>query len=109
MAAEPAFRRGDCQSDASAGARPGDFVPLAPTEFASLRLAEAEVESLMLKFLLHRHNATGSDIAAQIGLPFGLCEKLLYGLKTDRLVVLKGATGLNDYVYELTEAGTERR
>ncbi len=29
-------------------------------------------------------------------------------MKTDRLVVLKGAAGLNDFVYELTEAGTER-
>lgn len=89
-------------------ARPGEFVPPAPADFAALRLAEAEVESLMLKFLMHRHNATGCEIAAQVGLPYGICEKLLHGMKTDRLMGLKGAAGMNDFVYELTEAGTER-
>jgi predicted ATPase with chaperone activity len=105
---EPAMRRNAARAASSADARANEFVPLAPADFSSLRLAEAEVESLMLKFLMHRHNAIGCDIAAQIGLPFGICEKLLHELKTDRLVVLKGAAGLNDYLYELTEAGTER-
>ncbi len=68
--AGPASATTTANADTSAIARPGDFVPPAPTDFASLRLAEAEVESLMLKFLMHRQNATGCDIAAQIGLPY---------------------------------------
>ena len=106
--AGPADRYHDSRATTAPIPRPGEFVPLAPNEFSSLRLAEAEVESLMLKFLMHRHNATGCEIAAQVGLPYGICEKLLHGMKTDRLMGLKGAAGLNDFVYELTEAGIER-
>ena len=86
----------------------GRLRALAPIEFAGFHLAEAEVESLMLKFLMHRHIATGLEISEQIGIPFGVCEKLLYSLKTDRLVVLKATIGLNDFLYELTEAGMQR-
>ena len=106
---EPASPRNTTGAAAvSPEVRPSDFVPIAPSEFAGLRLAEAEVESLALKFLMHRHNATGCEIAAQIGLSYGICEKVLHGLKTDRLMVLKGAAGMNDFIYELTGAGTER-
>jgi MoxR-like ATPase len=88
--------------------RPGEFVPLAPGEFSQFCLAEAEVESLALKFLMHRHNATGFEVSEQLSIPFGICEKLLYSLKTDRLVILKATVGLNDFLYELTEAGIQR-
>ena len=88
--------------------RPGEFVPIVPSEFSEFHLAESEVESLALKFLTHRHNATGLEISEQIGIPFGICEKLLYSLKTERLVVLKATVGLNDFIYELTEAGIQR-
>jgi hypothetical protein len=88
--------------------RRGEFVPLAPGEFPQFHLAEAEVESLALKFLMHRHSATGCEISDQLAIPFGICEKLLYVLKTERLVVLKATVGLNDFLYELTEAGIQR-
>ena len=83
-------------------------MPIAPNEFSKLRLAEAEVESLILKFLLNRQNATGREIAQQIGISFCICEKLLHAMKADRLVVFKAAAKLGDYVYELTESGTHR-
>ncbi len=86
----------------------GEFVPIAPSEFSKLRLAEAEVESLILKFLLNCQNATGREIAGQIGISFCICEKLLHALKADRLVVFKAAANLGDYVYELTESGMNR-
>jgi len=88
--------------------RHGEFVPIAPNEFSKLRLAEAEVESLILKFLLNCQDATGQEIAAQIGISFCICEKLLHALKADRLVVFKAAANMGDYVYELTESGTHR-
>ena len=39
--------------------RDGEFMPLAPNEFSKLRLAEAEVESLILKFLLNCQKCDG--------------------------------------------------
>ena len=88
--------------------RDGEFVPIAPNEFSKLRLAEAEVESLILKFLLNRQNATGGEIAKQIGISFCICERILHAMKADRLVVFKVAAKMGDYVYELTESGTHR-
>ncbi len=85
----------------------GEFLPIAPGEFAKLRLSETEVESLILKFLLSRQNATGREIAQQIGILFCVCEKILHAVKADRLVVFKAAK-VGDYVYELTESGTHR-
>ena len=84
------------------------FVPLAPREFSGLRVAEAEVESLVLKYLLNRQNASGREIAEQVGISFYICEKLLHAMKTGRLVVFKAADNLGDYVYELTESGSQR-
>ena len=83
-------------------------MPIAPNEFSKLRLGEAEVESLILKFLLNRRNATGREIVQQIGISFCICEKLLHAMKAERLVVFKAAANLGDYVYELTESGTQR-
>ncbi len=85
-----------------------EFLPIAPNEFSKLRLVETEVESLMLKFLLNRQNATGREIAEQIGISFCICEKMLHAMKADRLVIFKAAANLGDYVYELTEAGVHR-
>ena len=84
----------------------GEFLPIAPGEFAKLRLSETEVESLILKFLLSRQNATGL-MSQQIGILFCVCEKILHAVKADRLVVFKAAK-VGDYVYELTESGTHR-
>jgi hypothetical protein len=105
VAAQKAGRGG---TPAQRLAAANEYLPLAPDEFSKFRLAEAEVESLALKFLMHRHAAAGREIAEQIGMPFGICEKLLQSLKTDRLVILKGAGSLGDYIYELTDAGTQR-
>ncbi len=83
-------------------------MPLAPSEFSALRVAEAEVESLVLKHLLNRQDASGRELAEEIGISFCICEKLLHAMKTDRLIVFKAADHLGDYVYELTESGSQR-
>jgi len=100
MPGHPILRVADVRRD--------EFVPAVPGEFSALRLAEAEVESLILKFMLHRQSPTGRELTQQVGIPFGICEKLLHTLKSDRLVVLKAAASLGDYVYELTEFGIQR-
>ncbi|MDA7979865.1 MAG: AAA family ATPase [Pirellulales bacterium] len=86
----------------------GEHVPLAPRSLRESGLSEAELEGLILKFLLSHGRATGRDIADQIKLPFGLIEDFLYQLKEDRLVLFKAAGPLSDYVYEPTDAGCEK-
>ena len=104
--AMPSHAGGEPSAEAFGGR--AEFVPIAPNDFSELRLAEAEVESLVLKFLLNCQNATGREIARQIGIAFCLCDKMLYALKTERLVVFKATASLGDYVYELTDAGMQR-
>ncbi len=96
------------ESPAGVSRRGSEFVPIAPKEFSNLRLAEAEVESLILKFLLNCQDATGQEIARQLGISFCICEKLLHAMKADRLVVFNAAANMGDYVYALTESGTQR-
>ena len=59
----PDVRQHDARATTASIPRPGEFMPPAPPDFAALRLAEAEVESLILKFLMHRQNATGCEIS----------------------------------------------
>ena len=86
----------------------GTFIPAEPKTFREARLTESEVESLILKYLLNRGDASGHSIAEQVKLPFALVEPLLYQMKTDRLVTHKGAASMNDYVYQCTDIGRER-
>lgn len=85
-----------------------DFLPLEPKSLRDISMTESEVESLILKYLLARGNASGRGIAEQIALPFVLLEDLLRGLKHDQLVVYRSSAPMNDYVYELTDLGRER-
>ncbi len=85
-----------------------DFLPLEPTTFREAKLAESEIESLMLKFLLSRGDAAGRDIATQLRLPFILIDELLQQLKQDQLVFHRGAAPMNDYQFQLTDLGRER-
>jgi predicted ATPase with chaperone activity len=84
------------------------FVPQAPRTLEESGLSASEIESLILKFLLNRGVAAGSDVAAQLHLPFAVISPLLRQAKGERLVVYKAAAPMSDYFYELTEAGHER-
>ncbi len=86
----------------------GEFFPLEPTSFRDAKLADSEVESLILKYLLARGDATGRDIAEQIKLPFVLIEELLRQMKFDQLVFHRGSAPMNDYQFQLTDLGRER-
>lgn len=85
-----------------------EFYPHEPVSFEAAKIAESEVESLILKFLLTRGSATGREIAEQVKLPFVLIEELLRQLKQDQLVVHRGAAAMNDYQFELADLGRER-
>lgn len=86
----------------------GECVPPAPRSLEEAGLSDAELEALVLKFLLGRGRSTGREIADQIKLPFGVIESFLHKLKEDRLVLFKAAGPLSDYVYEPTDAGCDK-
>lgn len=92
----------------SAAAPLGNFLPLAPRTLEESGLAEDEVESLVLKFLLASDAASGVEIARQVALPFTIVEPLLRKLKEQRVLVQASTSSLHDYVYELSEQGSVR-
>ncbi len=87
---------------------PDPFVPRVRNSLREMGLTESDVESLVLKFLLARGDAYGREIADQVKLPFCLLDPLLRELKSDQLVVYRGANEWNDYLYQLTDLGRER-
>ncbi len=86
----------------------GSFEPRLPQTMAEVGLSQNEIESLVLKFLLHVGSAAGRTIADQVRLPFPLLEPLLQELKSGRVLVYKSAASMGDYIYELTDIGGER-
>ena len=71
-------------------------------------LRESHIESLVLKYLLNCGLASGRDIGEQLGLPFGMVEKLLHSMKMQQLLAIKSDAPLGDFAYELTAFGAER-
>jgi hypothetical protein len=84
------------------------FVPIEPESLSAAGLTEAEVEGLLLKYLLSRGNSTGRDMADQVKLCFKIVEPLLRQIKADQLVVYRSTAAMNDYQYQLTDMGRER-
>ena len=101
---EPAS--GECRSSAAASS--GPFFPLAPRSLDETNIRESDVETIMLRYLRLRGSTKGVQLAQQIGLQFAIVEKILQGLKAQRLVAHKSAGNLTDYVYEISEAGINR-
>lgn len=100
----------DAPSDASKGPPilQNTFVPTEPKSFREAGLTDTAVESLVLKFLLARGDATGREAADQIKLPFLLIDELLRNLKNEQLVGHRGSAPMNDFVYQLSDVGRER-
>jgi DNA-binding MarR family transcriptional regulator len=93
--------------DVSSSPAPGEFWPLAPADWAEMKLTPSAAEELSLKCLMNRGAASGREIADQIAVPFGMLSTLLNQLKANRLVVHRGSAQLGDYVYQLSESGME--
>jgi len=84
------------------------FVPIEPRSFRAASLTDSEVESLVLKYLLARGDASGREIADQVKLPFVLVDEFLRDLKDSQLVVHRGSAPMNDFQYQLSDLGRER-
>jgi hypothetical protein len=98
----------DAPSPLQSQAAVEDFLPPEPKTFREAGLTDSEVESLVLKYLLSRGEASGREVADQVKLPFVLIEPLLRQMKHDQVVAHRGAAPMNDYVFQLGEIGRER-
>ena len=88
--------------------RPSEFYPHAPKSLDEADLTEIQVESLLLKVLLHRGVVSGRKLSDHICLPFPLISEILRRMKTECLVAYKSSSSISDYEYELTGSGVER-
>lgn len=86
----------------------GRFTPREPATIAATNISRAEIEGLVLKYLLNSQTANGRDIAEHLRLPFVLMQEIYAGLRAQMFIVYKNASSVSDYVYELTPAGVER-
>jgi len=85
-----------------------EFLPRPPDSLGELGMRKADIEAIVLKFLLNCGPHVGFEIAKHIRLPLSLLDGLLRSLKEEKLLFLKSTTATGDYLYELTEAGIER-
>ncbi len=84
------------------------YQPGPPLSLVDAGLNEALVDSLVCKLLLVSGRSRGRSIADHLCLPFGIMEARMHALRTRTLVAHASNATLNDYVYALTEKGTER-
>ncbi len=99
----------DAQATAAAdGASPAnEFCPLAPKDWAEMKVSPSTAEELVLKCLMNRGTASGREMTDHIAVPFGMLSQLLEQMKVNRLILHRGAAQLGDYVYQLTQSGLE--
>ena len=84
------------------------FRPRVVTDLSSAGLNFAQVEGLILKFLLNFGVASGRRIADELGLPFGIFPDFLRQLKNRQIVSYTGSAAANDFNYALTDTGRAR-
>ncbi len=87
---------------------PDGFRPVVPGSLRELGIRNADIETIILKFLLNSGSHTGFEIAKHIRLPLTLIDGLLRQLKEEKLLFYKAGAGAGDFLYELSEAGTAR-
>lgn len=83
-------------------------VPPEPATLLDSGLPRAELESLVLKILLQRGACTGSIISEVVCLPRTIVGETLDRIRNELLVTIKSSSGIQDYVYQLTDAGFQR-
>ena len=88
--------------------KPEGFFPQEPVSLEETGLGASSVESLILKFLLHRGPNAGRSVAEGIHLPRRVVTETLDRMRDEMLVSLKSSAGVGDYVYEMTETGHSR-
>jgi predicted ATPase with chaperone activity len=92
----------------SANTPPVRYLPVEPETLADTGLIEHELESLVLKALLKRGTVTGRGLSDSLHLPRPILAQPLERLRAELMIAIKGSSGLEDYVFQLTEAGFDR-
>lgn len=87
---------------------PVRFIPPEPESIEDTGLTEHDLEVLVLKLLLKRGTVTGRGIAENLHLPRPILQQPLERLRSELMIAIKGSSGLEDYVFQLTEAGFDR-
>lgn len=85
------------------------MVPARPTCFAEVGLTRDGVAALVLKWL-YGGEASGTDLADRICLPYALLEGIIEHARVERLVEVRRAGGMGTagYRYGLTDGGRDR-
>ena len=106
---DPALSVAEPSTFHSPAARPKiAFRPKAVESFDQAGLNFAQVEGLVLKFLINIGVASGRRIAEELGLPFGPFPEFLRNLKNQQIVAYTNSSTANDYIYSLTDSGRVR-
>ena len=83
-------------------------IPPEPSSLLESGLPKSELESLVLKILLQRGACTGNVIGEVACMPRSIVAETLDRIRNELLVTIKSSSGIQDYVYQLTEAGFKR-
>ncbi|MEC8556935.1 MAG: hypothetical protein VXZ82_18185 [Planctomycetota bacterium] len=84
------------------------YWPAAPMSLEDAGLSLPLVETIVCQCLLAEGTLSGRRLSEKVGLPFGIVENFLGGLRTRLVVAHARSAPLNDYYYSLTDAGQKR-
>jgi hypothetical protein len=83
-------------------------IPPEPESLLDSGLPRAELDSLVLKILLQRGACTGAVVSEVTCMPRSIVGETLDRIRNELLVTIKSSSGIQDYIYQLTEAGFKR-
>jgi predicted ATPase with chaperone activity len=85
-----------------------EFRPIPAVDFESAGLNPAQVEGLVLKYLMGVGTASGRRLACELGLPFGPFPEFLRKLKAQQILAFSNTGTASDFDYSLTDSGRAR-
>ena len=85
------------------------MAPARPTCLGEVGLTPDSVAALLLKWL-YAGEASGTDLADRVRLPYALLERIIEHTRVERLVEVRSASGMGTagYRYGLTDGGRDR-
>ena len=85
------------------------MAPERPTTLAEVGLSQDSIAALLLKWL-SAGEASGIELAVNVGLPYALLQGIIEHIRVERLVEVRSAvgTGTAGYRYGLTDGGRDR-
>ena len=87
---------------------PKEFLPEVPANLQEAGINEIFLTNLVCKYLLSYGVLTGKEISTKVCLPFALVEEQLRDLKEKLIVTYQSTSGINDFVYALSEKGRQK-